>query len=309
MIAILLTFAAMYYLIYGPLYLLSLLPWRVLYFIGDCLYGMIYYVFGYRRKVVKENLEIAFPENTEEERKIIGKKFYHNFVDTFIEAIKLLSTSGKNFSKRFSADFSVLDQLYAEGQSVQFHAGHHFNWEMANWGISRNTPYALACVYMPIANKSLDKIFRELRSRYGTLLVSATQFKNDFKAVVENRKYALALVADQSPGDPNHAYWLPFFGKLAPFVSGPEKGARFHNTAVVFGTFYKVKRGYYAAEIKLITRDPQSLPAGQLTRDFIDYLEKEVRKRPDNYLWSHRRWKWEYKDEYEKHRIDLVQSK
>ncbi|PWT96575.1 MAG: lipid A biosynthesis acyltransferase [Bacteroidetes bacterium] len=294
----------MYYLIYGLLYLVSLLPWRVLYFIGDCLYVLIYYILGYRRKVVKQNLEIAFPEKSVEERKIIEKKFYHNFIDTFIEAIKLLSISDKNFAKRFKADVSILNQLYAEGKNVQLHGGHHFNWEMINYGISRIMQSPLVVVYMPIANDALERIFKKLRSRYGTILVSATHFRNDFKEKVDGKQYTLALVADQSPGDPNHAYWLPFFGKLAPFVTGPEKGAKYHNTAVVFGTFSKVKRGYYTAELELISTDPRSLPTGKLTRDFISYLEEKIRQKPDNYLWSHRRWKWEYKDEYAKNRID-----
>ena len=295
----------MYYLIYGILYLISLLPWRVLYFVGDCIYVLVYYILGYRRKVVKQNLEISFPEKSEEEKKKIEKKFYHNFIDTFIESIKLLSTSDKSFIKRFDADFSALDQLFAEGRSVQIHAGHHFSWEIANWGISRNIKSPLVVVYMPIANEALDRIFRKLRSRYGTILVSATQFRNDFKEKVEGKQYTIALVADQSPGDPNNAFWLPFFGRLAPFVTGPEKAAKYHNTAVVFGTFHKVKRGHYEAVATLITKEPRSMPHGKLTRDFIAYLEEKIRQRPDNYLWSHRRWKWEYTEEYEKHRIDL----
>ena len=88
----------MYYIIYPLLYLFSLLPWRVLYFLSDAVYGLIYYIIGYRKEVVMKNLLIAFPEKTEEERILIAKKFYHNFTDTFIETIKLLSVSEKTLT-------------------------------------------------------------------------------------------------------------------------------------------------------------------------------------------------------------------
>lgn len=293
----------MYYLIYGFLYLVSLLPWRVMYFLGDAVYGLVYYILGYRKNVVMENLRIAFPEKSEQERRRIAKNFYHNFVDTFIEAIKIISVSEKELEKRFSADLSILDELYAGTKNLQLHAGHHFNWEIINWGVARHSKFPFVGVYMPIKNKALNRIFYNLRGRYGTILVPATDFKKNFRNYVSGR-YALGLVADQNPGNPTSAYWLPFFGKLAPFVTGPEKGARLNDTAVAFGTFYKLKRGHYRLEFTLITRDPNSLPEGELTRRFVSYLEENIRRRPDNYLWSHRRWKWEYKEEYANLRID-----
>jgi len=83
----------MYYIVYGSLWLLSLLPLRLLYVLSDCIYGLVFYVFKYRKNVVMKNLLIAFPEKTEKERRQIAKKFYHNLIDMFIETLKMLSVS------------------------------------------------------------------------------------------------------------------------------------------------------------------------------------------------------------------------
>lgn len=286
----------MYHLLYGFLYLLSLLPWRVLYFIGDCIYLLIYHVFGYRKEVVFSNLAIAFPEKTIDERTKIAKEFYHNFIDTFIETIKLLSTSDKDFANRFSGNFDVLKELYATGKSVQFHSGHFFNWEYINWGIAKYSPYTFLGVYAPIGSKAFDKIMLKLRARYGTVLIPSYTFKTIFHQYAKSQ-YALGLAADQS-APPERSYWVSFFGKLAPFVNGPEKGAVVNNTAIVFVHFYKIKRGYYQADMELITTEPRSFNRGELTKMYVQYLEKCIRKKPANYLWSHRKWKHSYKEEF-----------
>lgn len=287
----------MYYLVYGLFYLLSLLPWRVLYFIGDGIYALVYYVFGYRRQVVMKNLFIAFPEKTEKERLRIAKDFYHNFIDTFMETIKLLSISPKNFDKHCTVkNIETINNLKPTGQSVQLHTGHFFNWEFVNLGISRNTNYPFIGVFQPLSNKAFNRLIIKLRAKFGTILVSVPEFKNAFHQYTKE-PYTLGLVADQNPSNPNNAYWVPFFGKLAPFVKGPEKGAQRMNTAVVMVDFHKVKRGYYEIECSLLTTTPKEFKDGEITKKLIEFIEAAVRKNPSNYLWSHRRWKFEFDEE------------
>jgi KDO2-lipid IV(A) lauroyltransferase len=286
----------MYYLIYGLLYLLSLMPWRVLYFIGDCIYVLAYYVIGYRKKVVFANLIIAFPEKTVQERMAIAREFYHNFIDTFIETLKFISISDKEFSKRVSGNFDLLAMLHKSGKSVQLHSGHFFNWEFMNWAIAKYSPYTFIGVYLEIPNKALNKIMLNLRGRYNTLLVSTYTFKNSFHTLAKEQ-YALGLAADQN-AHPEKGYWVRFFGKLTPFVTGPEKGAHKNDTAVVFVHYYKVKRGFYHGDFELFTTEPTQFKTGEITKKYVSYLEDCIRKKPANYLWSHRRWKHEFKEEY-----------
>jgi KDO2-lipid IV(A) lauroyltransferase len=289
----------MYYIVYGLLYLLSLLPLRVLYLFSDFAYFILYYITGYRKKIVHQNLLIAFPEKTEAERKKITKQFYLNFTDNFIETVKLISAGKKFLEKHFSIDLQVFNDLYKQGKKCQAHLGHNFNWEIANLAMAYCTPYPLLSVYMPIKNKALDKIFRKLRSKTGAHLLPATQMRTAMLPY-RDQKYLLALVADQNPGVPSKAYWFHFFGRPTPFVTGPEKGARANKTAVLFFHFTKRKRGYYEAHSELATVEPQLLPEGELTRIYIQYLERVIRLNPEMWLWSHRRWKHEWKPEYGK---------
>lgn len=283
----------MYYIIYPVLYLFSLLPWRVLYFISDGFYGLIYYVLGYRKEVVMHNLSIAFPEKTEQERIRIAKDFYHNFTDTFIETIKLISVSDKAFAKRFSSNIEVVNEHYNTGKNAQMFTGHFFNWEFANLGFAKYSKWPLVLVYLPLGNKAFNKIIFDLRKRYGSLMLSATEFKTRFKEFVPER-YALGLAADQNPGSPDNAYWIPFFNRLTPFVPGPEKGAKEKDMLCAFGYFHKVKRGYYKFDFEVMTLTPNEFAPGQLTALYVKILERSIRKYPANYLWSHRRWKWTF---------------
>jgi len=291
----------MYYITYYFLYALSLLPWRVLYFFSDVVYVFIYYVFGYRKKVVMGNLLIAFPEKTEAQRTRIGKDFYHNFLDTFIETLKFISISDKDFTKRINGNYEVLIDLFKSGQSIQIHTGHFFNWEYLNWAVAKYTPYTFLGVYAPIGNKVFNDIILKMRRRYNGVLLSAYDFNNSFRQYSKS-PYILGLAADQAP-HPTKGFWLPFFGKLAPFVTGPEKGAKINNTAIVMLHFYKVKRGYYQADFTLLTIDPASYQRGELTKIYVSFLEECIRKKPSNYLWSHRRWKHAYMDNYKRNLI------
>jgi KDO2-lipid IV(A) lauroyltransferase len=289
----------MYYLIYGFLYTISLLPWWVLYLLSDVVYGILYYIIQYRREVVMNNLLIAFPEKTVEERTKIAKEFYHNFLDTFIETLKFLSLSDKGFSKRIAGNFELLSEIYATGKNVQLHSGHFFNWEYMNWGLSRNIPFPLVGVYAPIENKAFQKVMLKLRGKYKPIQVSTEEFKTRFHQIAKDR-FALALIADQNPGIIQRAYWLPFFGRLTPFVTGPEKTARIYDTTVVFAHFYKEKRGFYRVNFEVFTDKPRETVRGEITKGYAAYLEKCIRSKPANYLWSHRRWKHDFKEEYGK---------
>lgn len=287
----------MYYILYGFLKLLSLIPLQLLYLLSDFVYVLLFYVFGYRKKVVLNNLAIAFPEKTDEDRKEIMKAFYHNFCDNFIEMIKLMSWSEKEINKRFKGNAEMLNQWKDKGQSVQVVSGHFFNWEIANLGVGSVCEIPFVVVYMPIKNKAVDKLVYDIRKKTGSILVAATDFRNQVKELLK-QQYALILVGDQNPGDPSKAYWLNFFSKPAPFVVGPEKGARRNNTVVIYADFYKVKRGYYEYQFDLLTTTPNSLAEGELTRMIVKKIENSIRQRPANYLWSHRRWKHAWNEAY-----------
>jgi len=290
----------MYYVVYGLLYGVSLLPMWLLYPLADILALLLYYVVGYRRKVTRSNLRLAFPELTEKELTRIEKKFYRNFVDSFIETIKLLSASHAYIKQRFVIDNpEVLDNFYDQGRKCQLHLGHTFNWEVANVAMPLICRYPFIVAYMPVENKIFERLFLHLRGRTGSILLPATRMQ---RAIIpyRNTQYLLTLVADQAPGNPDQSYWLNFFGHPAPFVRGPERGAHIADIPAVFVKFYKTRRGHYRVFLTTLSDHPAELPEGELTRRYCKMLEDAIREHPDLWLWSHRRWKVAWKEEYRK---------
>jgi len=293
----------MYRIVYDLLYLLSMLPLRILYILSDSIYFLLYHIIGYRKEVVRDNLANAFPDKSVEERKHIEKQFYKNFIDNFIETLKLLSGGKKFAADHFTVDNTLLEEEFAKGKRLQFHLGHNFNWELSNVGIAPYISYQLIGVYLPVKSKVFEKLMLKIRTVSGNIVVPSTNMKNAMLPF-RNSQYLLALIADQVPGDASKAYWMNFFGRPTPFIRGPERGAAAGNLTVLFGHIHKVKRGHYKLTYELCTSEAASLPKGEITRRYVRYLEKFIREHPEMWLWSHRRWKKEWKPEYSRLWID-----
>jgi KDO2-lipid IV(A) lauroyltransferase len=276
----------------------------LLYPLAEGLSLLLYHVIGYRRKVVRANLRLAFPEKTTAELIRIEIKFYRNFVDSFIETIKLLSATPAYIKRHFAIDNpEILDNFYDQGRKCQLHLGHTFNWEVANAAMPLLSRYPFIVAYMPLENKIFERLFLHLRGRTGSILLPATRMQ---RAIIpyRNTQYLLTLVADQAPPHADQSYWLNFFGHPTPFVRGPERGARIADIPAVFVKFYKTRRGYYRVSFITLADHSAALPEGELTRRYRDCLENAIRDQPDLWLWSHRRWKAPWKEEYRKLWID-----
>ena len=287
----------MYYLVFGFFYLFSLLPLRVLYIISDLIYILVYYVIQYRREIVMSNLAQAFPEKTDQERKTIARKYYHNLVDSFVETIKSFSVGKEFYKKRCGGDYSVFDRYFTENKTCQMHPGHQFNWEWYNHHFAIRMKQPSLAVYTPLSSKLFDKLFYRQRTKNGSVMLPAGSMKQSFMPW-KDKLHVLVLVADQKPGNPADAYWFYFFNKPAPFLKGPEKAAREKGCPVVFAFCKKKRRGYYEAEFVAVTEDASTLPEAELTRIYIKMLTERIVDNPDMWLWSHNRWKHDWKPEY-----------
>lgn len=284
----------MYYLLLILLYPVSLLPMWLLYRLADIFYLVIFYIVGYRKELVLENLRHAYPEKTTQELKTIRRKFYLSFCDQWIETLKLLSISSAELKRRFSMDATVLDALGDEGKDVSLIIGHTFNWEWANVAIQLYTKYPFALFYMPLESMAFDRIMRCIRQRSGSILISMKAKKA--MQQLDGKRHIIGLAADQNPSDVKHATWLPFMHREAPFFKGPEKLARRGQHAVVFIEVKKIKRGYYNAVVHLITKNAADTPNGEILQRYAAFMEQQLREQPENWLWTHRRWKYNKAD-------------
>ena len=285
-----------YYIVYGFLYLCSLLPLRVLYLLSDFFYFIVYYIIGYRKKVVLDNLAIAFPEKSVQERERIAKDFYHKFIDSLIETVKVLSAPASFFEKRFTGNWEMVNQYYDQHRSVQLHLGHTFNWEWGNVQVVRKIRHQFLGVYLPISNPSINRVFKKLRSKSGAILLDAIRMTREFMPY-RRSMYCLGLIADQSPGRPHKAKWFTFFNRKPAFTVGPAKSAITNNAVVLFASIQRVRRGYYNVTFTLAEENPKiNSTENELTKKFVRFLESTIRQHPDMWLWSHRRWKYEWKE-------------
>lgn len=287
----------MHRILIGFIYLISCLPFFMLYGLSDFIYFILYRVVGYRKKIIEKNLLIAFPEKTNAERNQIKKKFYKNFSDTWIEVIKLMTISKKNLEKRVTFDYQELEKIYATGRSVQGFAGHIFNWEVINAHMPSHTLYNCIAIYMPISNKAIETLFLKLRSRFGTHMLKAGEMKEAIKPW-RDKQYIIGVAADQSPSRPEHAYWLNFFNTPTAFVTTPWKQAIKLNQPVIYLSMQKPKRGRFHFSTELLIENPIDLSEKEVAIKFIQRLEKEIKENPPLYLWSHKRWKFEWNEAY-----------
>ncbi len=280
------------------MYLISLLPFFVLYGISDFFAFLLDRVIKYRKDIVLNNLKIAFPEKTDEERQQIGKQFYQYFSDSFVETIKFLSISKKQMLRRTTGTYDIINKLISEGKTINLLCGHQFNWEYANLLYSSELKVPFVTVYLPVKNKIFNRLMYTIRTRFNAILVSPSEFGSKLHHVFNNQ-YALVLAADQSPATPKSGYWINFFNRPTSFLIGPEKSAVRKRSAVVFVGFKRVKRGYYHFESVLLTDDASKVSKrGELTLLYRDALQKTITNDPANYLWSHRRFKFEWDPEY-----------
>ncbi len=279
-------------IILSPLWLFSLLPLRFIYFLSSGLYYIIYYLVGYRRKVVSENLKKSFPEKDRNERKAIEKKFYRHLCDYFFESIYMLNMSMSEVTHRYkTTNPELVQEIYAKGKSLILLTTHYGNWEWAAIGWHQ-LPHVYIGIYKPLSNKIFDGLFIHLRNRYGSIPVP---MKQTLRVIIDSKKnddlIILYTVGDQRPMKSEIHYWTNFLNQDTPVITGPEKLAKKFDLPVVFIDTKKIKRGYYQATYRMISENPKATSDFEITEKYIRLLEEQIKYQPEYYLWSHKRWK------------------
>lgn len=284
--------AFLFYLFLPFIYLISALPFPLMYGFSSFVYVLLYRVFGYRKKVVLQNLRNSFPEKSEAEINKICSDFYRHLCDLFIETFKTLTVSKRTMLKHcyFSPGSKELfDMLAAENKSVILVLGHYGNWEWAGNTFSLLCKQQLYVIYHPLGNKQFDDLMYKMRTTFGTKLIP---MKETFKQMLANKNElnATAFIADQTPSHSN-AYWTRFLNQDTPVFWGTEIIAKKLNRPVVYLTIRKPKRGYYEMHAEMLVESPAETAEGQVSEAHTRQLEKDIIAQPELWLWSHRRWK------------------
>lgn len=270
---------------------ISHLSWKALYRFSDLLRFFIFDIFHYRQKVILTNLKNSFPQLKEDTIREIAKKYYQNFTDIIFETIKLRSISKTDLLNRFEADSDILDHYYEENKNLVVVAGHLGNWEMLNLFAAVKFRYQMVVVYHQLANQTFDNWFKDVRTQFGTEMVP---MKDAFaKAITPRDKPFLFILINDQSAVPEKAYWTTFLNQDTGVFRGVELIARKLNAPVLYMGVLRnnFKRGFYKFYFKLITETPKQEPTNYIVQKQISFLEEDIIRQPDNWLWSHRRWK------------------
>ena len=284
-----------YYLLYGLLYMFALLPMTLLYLLSDVLYYAVYYIIRYRRKVVRQNIAMAFPEKDESECRVIERRFFHFLTDYVVETIKVLHISDAGMKRRMRFENAgLIDRLTGEGRSVILLLGHYGNWEwipsLTLWCDSSR--FVGGQIYRPLRNRCFDRLFLHLRTRFGTECIAK---KDTLRVLLQHKRagkpFVTGFMADQTPSPANIHHWVTFMGMPTPVLTGYETLARKLDAAIVYIDVEVLSRGRYRATFKLAEEHPVATEGFPVADRYMAAMEHTIRRAPHAWLCTHKRWK------------------
>ena len=286
----------------GLLYIISLMPFWVLYGIADFIFVLVYYVVRYRRKIVSKNMRESFPELSDKELKKIARKFYRNFADYIVETIKLNHISDEEIKRRMVfKNMDIIDRLFDEKRSIAAYFSHCGNWEwvpsITLW--SRHTTgkdVEFCQVYRPLKNKWYDEYMLRLRSRFNSLSFKKKTVLRDLLLLRRREMPSITgFMSDQKPSKGDESHIVKFLNHPSAVITGTEQVARKLDMAVVYFDMHKLSRGYYELEVKLITDNTSTMEPMAITDAYVKLLEETIKRNPSIWLWTHNRWKHKVK--------------
>jgi len=273
------------------LMLFAMLPFRFFYLVADLNFFLLFRVFRYRRKVVSGNLRLVFPQQTDEWRSRVARSFYHHLTDILMESLKGYTLKPAGLLKRFHVgNIARVREIESNYPNIIVASAHCGNWEWGAMAAPLLTSYRTFGLYKPLSNLFIDRYIRRTRAAHGMHLVSIAETSQMFRHMEAGRN-AFFFIADQSPAHNRQAIWTDFFGQSTAWLYGIEKYARKYNLPVFYFGIRRLKRGQYEVFVEEITLNPMQEPPGSITASYAAILEQEVKRSPDDWLWSHRRWK------------------
>lgn len=281
-----------YILIYPILWFVSILPFRLLYAVSDLLYILMYYVFGYRKQTVKDNLRLVFPEKSDEEIKTISKKFFHHFCDMILESIKSMNISLESMKARYTfKNLEIIKDFEKQNKSIVLMCAHYGSWEWI-FILQTYTTHRGYGIYKRLQNKYFDRLIKSIRARYNSYLITT---KETFSVLEDAKKNGIlsmnGFASDQSPKINKAHHWNEFMGIKVPVHTGAEMLAKKLDMPVVFFAVERKKRGYYEATFQTLAEHPTDFKDYEITDKFLKLVEAQIHEAPEYYLWTHKRWK------------------
>ncbi|KAA1243970.1 lysophospholipid acyltransferase family protein [Aquimarina sp. RZ0] len=281
-----------YYLVYPILWFISKLPWRIFYMLSTCIYILVYYIIRYRRKTVTDNLTLVFPDKEKKEINRIRKASYKHMCDMFLEMAKSLSITREELIERYKVvNLDEFHEFERKNKSIITLMGHYgsFEWSNAVDLVSLNPCVG---IYKQLKNKHFDKLAHTIRGRFDSRLIASHKVARQIiKDKQDGTVCSYGMISDQSPKLNNAKFWTDFMGIKVPIFLGGEFLAQRLDVIVLYLQVKKIKRGYYEVKFIPISENSKNEKKFYVIKEYLKLLEEQIHKKPEDYLWTHKRWK------------------
>lgn len=283
-----------HYLLRGTFYAIGRLPQWILYgVLARFICFVLYQLLRYRRNVVFDNLKNAFPEKSKAERKEIERNFYRHLSDVFIDTVALCSMTSKEVEKRIKFPNIAQHEALMEGKNWIAAMAHYGSWELM-MSYAMHSDHHLLAVYRPLHNRAFDWYYRHIRARFGAYPVAMNDILR--RTVQAHRPgetpIVIGLICDQTPPRIEIKQWFPFLNQETPFFSGMEKMGLKFGMPVYFVHVSRSAPHRYEITFEEIYNGKEPLAEHEMTQRYIALLEEMIRRKPELWMWSHRRWKY-----------------
>jgi KDO2-lipid IV(A) lauroyltransferase len=257
--------------------------------------GWLVWALGIRRRVVLDNLRLAFPEKAEAERREIARRTYLNLGQMIPDFLRVPFLPREEIERIFVYDgFERLGEARAQGKGVIVCTAHFGNFDLLAAAHTLKG-FPVTMITRQMGKSGANDLWRAIRRRSGVedLVVSkGSTLAAAVRAMKADR--FLGYVIDQNQA-PRHAIFPTFFGVPAATAPTPAVLAMRSGAPVVFALSVPLGDGRH----KVIVEGPLDVPdTGDRDRDVLafmqdlnDRLERWIRVYPDRWYWLHRRWK------------------
>lgn len=260
--------------------------------LAPALGSLFFYFIPIRKKVVIENLQLAFPENDFNTNKKLALKIYNSFAITLVE---IMCLPFLNKSQLINAVNCINPELilekYKEGKGVILLSSHFGNWEFGAISVGIQIKFSLSVVVKPLRNNLVYELMNKGRTKFGNEVVPlGISIRRTYQTLKE--KKIVAMVADQR--GPVEGVKVDFFGKQVSIYTGPAALALKTGAPILCGI--PIRQKDYKYNMTLVEISQDNLPqeeekVKEISQRYTSYLESVIRQHPEQWLWMHKRWK------------------
>ena len=269
--------------------------WFKYYVVENLLFVLLYYCLRYRMKVVKTNLRNSFPEKDERELAVIRRRFYYTLAEIFVDTINLADLTPEKGRSLLTVKGLEEQKERVGGRDWIAMTAHFGCWEYCSfWGLYDPTQIVVA-VYHPLRSKIVEALYQRLRNGDYATTVSMKEslrfYLRNREKGIDGKNLAMGLIADQNPPRRPDSRWFRFLNQDTIFFDGGEKLALRCQLPVYFVKMERLRQGRYEMSFEQIYDGKEEVAEYEITERYVRMLEAEIRRRPELWMWSHRRWK------------------